>query len=325
MRFSLTVLVVLFTVVGATSEASAVSAADKMRHYCTNWGAAGLFPEDSAKVKANPMASMSIDLGRGKILQIPFIYIEKGFRLEAQRGEWNKVWNLFAQACPQWPRPQWVQKLDAWKQTKSDPLAARRRNRINKLQATIQSKEAELAQLLRRIQGSPEYMKITGGRDTWYEEAANRARYLRQIAGLAKVEYTIIGKLESRSPDGGIFVTGVAISPSDVTAPGNATTIQRLYIMKPNVKWTRANQDFYGTGLILQALPDQRSPQMIYAPRLGKEATERVNAAKAELGRIQKVLRGGKRKLARMMKPVKKLEETLARSRADLAKLQAAK
>jgi len=325
MRFSLTVLVVLFTVIGATPEASAVSAADKMRHYCTNWGAAGLFPEDSAKVKANPMASMSIDLGRGNILQIPFIYIEKGFRLEGQRAEWSKVWNLFAQACPQWPRPQWVQKLDAWKQTKSDPLAARRRTRINKIQAMIQSTEAELAQMLRRIQGSPEYLKITGGRDTWYEEASTRASYLRQIVGLGKVEYTIIGKLESRSPDGGIFVTGVAISPASTSAPGNATTLQRLYIMSPKAEWTRGNQDFYGTGLILQALPDQRNAQMIYSSSLGKDAGARVSAAKIELGRIQKILRGGKRRLARMMKPVKKLEGTLARYRSELAKLQAAK
>ena len=325
MRFCLSLLVVLFTLVESSPPAAAVSAADKMRHYCTNWGAAGLFPEDAAKVKANPMSAMSIDLGRGNILTIPFIYIEKGFRLEGQRGEWAKVWNLFAQACPQWPRPQWVQKLDAWKQTKSDPLAARRRARIGELEATIRSTEAQLAQMLRRIQGSPEYMNITGGRDTWFDDAKQRAGFLSQITSLPKVEYTVIGKLESRTPDGGIFVTGLAIAPGSVNAPGAATTIQRLYITKPKRDWIRANQDFYGTGLILQALPDRRNTQRIYAPTLSKEATARVGAAKAELTRIQKVLRSGKRRLARMMKPVSKLERSLAGYRAELAKLQAAK
>jgi hypothetical protein len=322
MRLSLTVLLVFTTLVGGAPSASAVSAEDKMRHYCTNWGAAGLFPEDSAKVKGNPMASMSIDLGRGNILSIPFLYIEKGFRLEGQREEWSKVWSLFTQACPQWPRPQWVQKLEAWKQTKSDPLAVRRQSRIRELQAKIQSTEAQLAQLLRRIQGSPGYLNITGGRDTWHQEAENRAAYLRQIVGLPKVEYTLIGKVESRSPNG-IFVAGMALAPSDARAPGTATTTQRLFIMSPKASWTRGNQDFYGTGIYLQSLPDARNPQLIYGAGFGKDAAARVASAKAELGRVQKILRGGKRKLARMMRPVKNVESSLASHRAELAKLRA--
>ena len=325
MRFCLTLLVVLIGIHQHASDASAVSAPDRMRHYCTNWGNAGLFPEDSAKVKANPMASMSIDLGRGKILAIPFIYIEKGSKLQGQPAEWAKIWNLFAQACPQWPRPAWVQQLDAWRQTKSDPLAARRQARISELQATIQASQAQLAQLLRRIQGSPDYLAITQGRDTWFEEASNQATYLRQIVGRPKVEYTVIGKLESRSPDGGIFVTGLAIAPGEVRAPGNATTMQRLYIVNSKAGWIRPNQDFFGKGLILQGLPDQRNPQLIYGPSMSKQAGARVTTAKKELKRIEKILKNGKKKLERMMRPVGKLEAKIAKHQAELGKLQAAR
>ena len=201
-----------------------------MRHYCTN-GDRRLFPEDAAKVKANPMSAMSIDLGRGNILTIPFIYIEKVFDWKDSAG--GAGVEPICAGLPAMATTSMGPKVDAWKQTKSDPLAARRRARIGEMEATIRSTEAQLAQMLRRIQGSPEYMNITGGRDTWYDDAKQRADFLSQITNLPKVEYTVIGKLESRTPDGGIFVTGLAISPGSVNAPGAATTIQRLYITKP--------------------------------------------------------------------------------------------
>jgi hypothetical protein len=317
----LRLLTVLLAVGAMSTASSAVSPEDKMRHYCTNWGAAGLFADDKATVTADPMAAMSLDLGGGNILRVKYLFIEKGYLLENQPAQWAEIWTGFTKACPGWQRPAWVQKLQAWKKTKSDPLAARRTARIRQIEGTIRSGEAELAQLLRRIQGSPGYMEITGGAEDWHARANQKATYLGQIAGLSETTYTVVGRVESQQQSG-VFVVGVAIAPKKTKAPGAATAAARLFVLTPGPSWIRSNQDFFAQDLHLQRLPDANNPQLVFASKLTKEDQAKVSTAKSELRKIKKVLKSGRRKLAKMMRPVKRAEGSLASLRAELAKLQ---
>ncbi len=311
--------------VAQPARAQQIPIQQKMQHYCANWGSAGLFPDDQAALADNPLAKLKIPLANGQVFEFPLLYIFKGYELDDSPAEWAKVWRGFQTACPGWPKPAWLVKLEQWRaanQPKEDPRTARTKAKIKSLRASADAKEQKASELRARIVSGPRYKAITGGRDNWFAEAEQRAAYLRRVVSLDDTRYTIIGKLEAQS-QGGYYIVGLSISPVDPKAPGTYTVATRMFIAKPPAAWLRPGGDFFTTDAKLLALVTPQNTAIVFGPELPAETKAQVSKARESLKQTTTVLKTGKAKIARMLKPVEKLEREAKKLRAQADKLEA--
>ncbi len=215
-------------------------------------------------------------------------------------------------------------KLEAWQEAnrpKEDPAIARRKARIRALTASAEGKEQKAELLRAQILVSPAYQRITGGSETWYEEAQARADHLQKVLSLGAKRYTVLGRIEARS-EGGFYIMGMAISPKSAGAPGAFTTERKIFIAGPKKGWLRDNGNFFAGNLFLHALVDERNPSVVFGATLPQAAKGQLATAKAEFKRVQAVIKSGKAKIAAMFKPAQKLEAAASKLRAAVQKLR---
>jgi hypothetical protein len=309
-----------------TAPAKADGTAEKLRHYCTNWGSAGLYPDDERALADNPMSKLQIQMPDGTVFEFMLLYIFKGYELDESPKEWQQIWDGFAKVCPGWPKPEWLVKLEAWKaqsRPREDPRVARQKRRIAELTADAEQRESRASELRTKVLGSAAYQQITGGNDNWYAEAERKEAYLEQVVSLAATRYVIVGKVDRRVPEG-VWVTGVAVAPKvDAPAPGTRTSPVQLFVAKPGPGWARTSGDFFAADALLLGLPNQQNPQVVFGTSLPAETSVAVKRAGAELREIAKILKTGKKKIGAMLKPVERLEADAARLRSEAERLQA--
>ena len=320
MRVLTSLIVAAAMIATVATPSTATAAPNKLLHYCKHWGAAGLFPDDLSKVKKDPLAALDIQRRNGQILKFPLLYIWKGYELRAQPRVWKQIWDGFAVACPNWPKPKWLQRAQNLRRASRDPLRAQRQMQINALQTAIRQKQAKLQRMLRTIQASPEYQAITGGSSNWHEAAVARAAYLRQIISLGEIRYIVIGKVQRRTAQG-VSIIGMAISLKPNFAPGTVTTARQLTVMSPKAGWVRPNGDFLANGVLLQALVNASNPHLIYGPTLTKGRLAQIKAARSDLRKTLSVIRNGKSRIERLLRPATRLQRTIATLQQQLARL----
>jgi hypothetical protein len=312
------ILILATFVLGALSTSAS---ANKLVHYCKNWGNAGLYPNDLKKVKAAPLATLDVKMSNGQVFRFPLLYIWKGASLWNQPATWKKIWGGFATACPNWPKPAWLARFEAKRRVQQDPLAAQRQARIGVLTNTIQRKNAQLSALKQRIASSPEYQAVTGGQTNWQAAAMTRSIYLRQIVSLADIRYVVIGKVARRDKTG-VWVNGMSISVKPGQSPGTTTTPRPIFLMTPKSDWVRGNGNVLATGVYLQALVDSANRNLIFGSSLARPTVVKVKSAKTELKKTTALLKNGKSRLERLFRPARKLEKSIRKMRESLAKLK---
>jgi len=297
----------------------------KAQHYCTYWGSAGLFPDDEKALAANPLAKLKIPLRNGTTLEFPLLYIFKGYELDESPKEWNAIWAGFAQACPGWPKPQWLQKLESWKaanRPKEDPRIAKRKARIKSLLASADSMEARAASERQRITSSPAYMKITGGSNDWKVAAMAKKDFLQQIVSLKSTRYIVVGKVVQKLKEGA-WVNGLAIATKPAPSePGTRTTATRFFVQTPKAGSIRANGDFLASDLFLLGIPTQQNPNVVFGGAMPAATKKAVANASKDLRQVNATIRSGETRLKQMLRPVTKLEEEAKRLRLLAQQLQ---
>ena len=296
------------------SGTASADANKKLDHYCANWGAAGLFADDTARLADNPLATFEVARPGGGTAKILLLYIMKGHELDGQRDEWAEVWNAFALACPGRSKPAWLVKLEQWKRDqlrKSDPGRATNLDKAKALRMHANARSLEARRLRADIETSNAYLAITGGNPDWFREADAKAAELRRVAALGTVRYTVIGRVQAADKTQ-VTIDGVAMAPKTEGAPGTRVTPTMIVITELAPGAVRRNGNFYAEGLFQSSVVTPTNPLLTFAPTLSRTMRTQVSSAKAELRKVEGVLRGGKTKLAALMRPVVKLEALAA-------------
>lgn len=297
----------------------------KAQHYCTYWGSAGLFPDDEKALAANPLTKLQIPLRNGTQLEFPLLYIFKGYELDESPKEWAKVWTGFAQACPGWPKPQWLQKLEKWKNAnapKVDPRIAQRKARIKALLASADSKETQAATTRARIMASRPYLAITGGQADWKSAALAKKAFLQQIVSLKNTKYMVVGKVLQSLPQGA-WVNAMAVPLKATTnAPGSRVDATRVFVQAPKSGWVRPNGEFLAAGVYLLGIPTQQNPNVVFGPALASQTKVAIGKAAKDLKTVSNNLRNGEAKVASMLRPADRLEAEAKALRLRAQQLQ---
>lgn len=302
----------------------------KLSHYCKYWGSAGLFPDDQAIVEANPLATITLPARTGT-RDVPLIYIWKGYELDESPKEWAEIWTAFGQVCAGWAKPDWLVKLEAWQAAnnpaakkvelpKEDPRAKKTRAQIDKLLTEADRKEAQAQELRAAIEGSAKYRMITGGSSNWRAESELKAKELDAIVNLGSIKYTVIGRVLVKDGDA-VTVQGVAIAPTETEAMGTRIEATKMKVVKPEPGMVRTNGHFFAQGLYLSDTV-ALTAEPAFAPKIDGAVKKRIAAAKAELRKVQAVLRNGDKKLAQLMRPVDKLQGEARRLRDQAKQLE---
>ena len=319
------VLAVGLATMCASLWATDASAANKLDHYCRHWGAAGLFADDAALLKANPLGKLKVRLNDGSSYDVLLLYINKGHELDEQPREWREIWQAFSKVCPGYPKPDWLTKLEEWKAgqlKKTDPGAARSLRRIAALRRSAKENEVRARALRADIETSSAYLQITGGSPTWFTDAQAKIEQLSKVVALATTRYTVVGRLVGKTKTE-ITIKGVAISPDSIGAPGTRTEPVQIIIADARAAGLRPNDNYFATGLYQAAVVDAAHPRLTFSPTFSKTLRKTVTQAKAELRRLENIIRNGKAKIETLLRPVRKLNELAARQRADAKKLEA--
>ena len=311
--------------------ASAEDSAAKLGHYCKYWGSAGLFPDDQAKVEANPLATLSFATSTGQV-EVPLIYIWKGYELDESPKEWAEIWRAFGKVCSGWAKPDWLVKLEAWQAAnkpgaskvvipKEDPRARKTRAEIEELLEKANRKEAQAQELRAAIEQSPKYRLVTGGSDNWRAEAELKATKLSHVVDLGSVTYTVIGRVLSDDKKGNVEITGVAIAPKNTEALGTRIEPTKMKIQGADDSMVRSNGHFFAERLYLtDTVVPTASPA--FATKVDRALKKRIAKARGELRKVKAILRNGEKKLARLMRPVDKLQGEARQLRDKAKKLE---